>query len=360
MGQMGEKGLPFVPFCDKIKELYRTQERKELSTMVLNLDQIRSIVRGVDRVEEREDGFYFFRFTKAQEQAYLDGGNEGFCKKITATAGVRLAFRTDASAFSFDYDFSIGSSRRYAWFDVYVNGQMTEHFGSSGSSVLGGRARITLPEGKKTVELYFPWTYRTVLSNVELKDATLLEGISRKHTMLTFGDSITQGYDAVYPSLSYASLLARLMDADAINKGIGGEIFFPALLEEPDALDPDFVTVAYGSNDWSHKTYEDTKARCRAFYTRLSELYPNARIFAITPIWRADGMRTTTQFGAPATEVDALIREACADLPNITVINGWTFVPGRSEFYADLRLHPNDLGFGLYAQNLYAEIVKML
>ena len=71
-------------------------------------------------------------------------------------------------------------------------------------------------------------------------------------------------------------------------------------------------------------------------------------------------MRTTTQFGAPATEVDALVREVCTDLPNVTVINGWSFVPGRSEFYADLRLHPNDLGFSLYAQNLYAEIAKTL
>jgi lysophospholipase L1-like esterase len=237
---------------------------------------------------------------------------------------------------------------------------MTKHFGASGSAVVGGKASVELGAGEKTVELYFPWTYRTVLSNVELKDATLLEGVSRKHTMLTFGDSITQGYDAEYPSLSYASSLARLMDADAVNKGIGGEFFFPALLDEPDPISPDFVTVAYGTNDWSHHEYEDTKMRCRAFYKRLSELYPNARIFAITPIWREGGMRTNTKYGAPVTEVDTMIREVCADLPNVTVINGWTFVPAKPEFYADLRLHPNDLGFGMYAQNLYAAIAKEL
>ena len=328
--------------------------------MVLNLEQIRAITRGAVLVEEQEGGFCFHRFTTAQEQAYLEGGNEGFCKKVTATAGVRLAFRTDATFFSFSYDFSIASSRRYAWFDLYVDGLMTKHFGVSGTSVIGGKASIALPDGVKTVELYLPWTYRTVLSNVELKNATLLEGVSRKYTMLTFGDSITQGYDAIYPSLSYASSLARLMDADAVNKGIGGEVFFPALLGEPDSVAPDFVTVAYGSNDWMHKPYEDTKTRCRAFYARLSELYPNARIFAITPIWREGGMRTDTKYGAPLPEVDTMIREVCADLSNVTVINGWTFVPAKPEFYADLRLHPNDLGFSIYASNLYAAITKEL
>lgn len=328
--------------------------------MVLNLEQIRAITRGADRVEETAEGFCFHRFTKAQEQAYLEGGNEGFCKKVTATAGVRLAFRTDATVFSFTYDFAVASSRRYAWFDLYVDGLLTKHFGISGDSITGGKASISLPEGVKTVELYFPWTYCTVLSNVELKDATVLEGISRKYKMLTFGDSITQGYDAIYPSLSYASSLARLMDADALNKGIGGEVFFPAMLSEPDAVAPDFVTVAYGTNDWSGREYEDTKARCRAFYARLSELYPNARIFAITPIWREGGMRTNTKYGAPVTEVDTMIREVCADLSNVTVINGWTFVPAKPEFYADLRLHPNDLGFGQYAQNLYAAIAREL
>ena len=75
-----------------------------------------------------------------------------------------------------------------------------------------------------------------------------------KNRLLAFGDSITQGVDVVHPSLAYAPTLARLMDADSRNKGIGGEVFFPALLEEKEDLDPDFVTVAYGSNDWSKCT----------------------------------------------------------------------------------------------------------
>ena len=35
-----------------------------------------------------------------------------------------------------------------------------------------------------------------------------------------------------------------------------------------------------------------------------------------------------------------------------TVIDGFTLVPHRTEYFEDNRLHPNDLGFALYTQNL--------
>ena len=145
-------------------------------------------------------------------------------------------------------------------------------------------------------------------------------------------------------------------------KGIGGEKFFPALLDEKDPFDPDYITVAYGTNDWNSKliSHDTFEANCRAFYSRLSELYPSARIFAIAPIWRLDGNRTSSGFGAPVTEVYPLMQELCKDLPNVTVLDGYSYVPHRKEFFSDLRLHPNDFGFGLYAEALYKEILKAL
>ena len=72
------------------------------------------------------------------------------------------------------------------------------------------------------------------------------------------------------------------------------------------------------------------------------------------------GDTSELEFGKPATAVDEIIREACADLDNVTVIRGWEFTPALTGFYADLTLHPNDLGFGLYAMNLYKEICDNL
>ena len=74
--------------------------------------------------------------------------------------------------------------------------------------------------------------------------------------MIMFGDSITHGYDALNPSFSYANRLADLLNADFVNKGIGGERFFPTLAQLKDDIEPDYITVAYGTNDWAHSPKE--------------------------------------------------------------------------------------------------------
>lgn len=326
--------------------------------MKLTLEQITPLVCGAVRVAEDERGFHFYRFTEKQTASYLRVSPNDFYKKAFATAGVRLAIRTDSRKLSFDFKTSYGSSREYAFFDVYVNGAFKKHFGCEGNIMMDGSAVIPLPAGEKDVEIYFPWSRDAVLSNVELDDGATVATFRRPKTMISFGDSITHGYDAINPSLSYASQLARLLDAEQINKGIGGDIFFPELLDERDPVDPDYITVAYGTNDWSKCPRETFEKNCREFYTRLSALYPNAKIFAITPIWRGDWNRKVCGYGAPVTEINPAITEICKDLPNVTVVNPYDFVPHRKEFFADAYLHPNDIGFCLYAEGLYKEIVK--
>ena len=328
--------------------------------MKLTLEQIRPLVCGAVRIAEDERGFHFYRFTEAQTASYLKVSPNDFYKKVFATAGVRLAIRTDSKKISFDFKTSYASSREYAYFDVYVNGTFKKHFGCEGNIMMDGSAVIALPAGEKDVEIYFPWSRDAVISNLELDDGATLETFRRPKTMISFGDSITHGYDAINPSLSYASQLARLLHAEQINKGIGGDIFFPALLDEKDPVDPDYITVAYGTNDWSKCPREVFEKNCTEFYNRLSAMYPNAKIFAITPIWRGDGFRKNCGFGSPVTGVYGVIADICRDLPNVVVIDPYNFVPHRPEFYADLRLHPNDFGFGLYAKGVYNEIVKHL
>lgn len=328
--------------------------------MKLTLEQVKEIARGTVRVTEDEKGFHFYRFTEAQTEAYLRISPNDFYKKTFATAGVRLAMCTNSRSIRFDFKTSYASSREYAYFDVYVNGAFKSHFGCDGNSMMDGSAVIPLPAGEKTVEIYFPWSRDAVISNLTIDDGATLTGITRSKKMISFGDSITHGYDAINPSLSYASQIARLLDAEALNKGIGGDIFFPALLDEKDPIDPDYITVAYGTNDWSKCPRETFEQNCKEFYTRLSALYPNAKIIAITPIWRGDWNRKVCGFGSPVTGICPVIREICKDLPNVTVVDPYNFVPHRKDFFADAYLHPNDLGFCLYAEALYRAIVNAL
>lgn len=325
--------------------------------MVLNLEQIQSIARGVVRVGESDGWIRFYRFTEEQENYYTY--NADFLKKSFATSGVRLAFYTDSQSLTFDFQLASGSSRPYGWFDLYENGAMVRHFGSENADISLGHVSLNLSAGEKLVELYFPWSRRTELGNVTLDDGATLTPAYRKRKVLSFGDSITQGYDAIYPSQSYVCRLARMLDADVIDKGIGGDIFCPDLVKTADPVAPDIVTVAYGTNDWGGRTLEEYRENCRLFYTRLSALYPEAKIFAVTPIWRGDAERATP-FGAPAWETHNVIAECVEGLSNVTLIRGWNFVPHLKAFFADFSLHPNDAGFAVYAEGLYCEIEKYL
>ncbi|MCI8387783.1 MAG: hypothetical protein HFE63_04890 [Clostridiales bacterium] len=327
--------------------------------MKLTLDKIREITCGAETVTENDGSFSFCRFTAEQSHMYKLFRNLEFCRKTFATAGVRLAFTTDSQNLSFDYTFGYGSSRPYGWFDIYENGILTDHVGSDSLLHSQGHADIKLAEGIKKVEVYFPWSKAASISDVTLDDGAVVSPVKRSKTMINYGDSITHGYDAVYPSLSYASQISALLDADSYNKAIGGDTFFPQLLALTEPVSPDIVTVAYGTNDWSkleRPVYEQT---CTNFYQQLSEKFPNAKIFAITPIWRADDKKETA-FGAPLSAAREMISNIAGQFNNVTLIDGVPLTPHFSEFYSDEYLHPNDLGFCQYAQRLYLEISKYL
>lgn len=172
--------------------------------------------------------------------------------------------------------------------------------------------------------MYLPWSVCPVVDEVSLDDGAYVVPVKPDKRLLAFGDSITQGYDALRSSVRYTSLLADKLQAEEFNKGIGGEVFFPALAQIKDDISPDYITVAYGTNDWSKKTEEDFKVRCREFYVALSNHYPQAKIFAITPIWRKDyqGERAFGSF----EPVEKGIRAAVVNLPDVMVISGFDFV----------------------------------
>ena len=170
---------------------------------------------------------------------------------------------------------------------------------------------------------------------------------------------ITQGYDAKYSSQTYTNLLADKLDAEMVDQGIGGEIFRPALIDPEMNFDPDIITVAYGTNDWSMCTMEKFEANCRGFFEVMHERYPNARVIVIAPIWRGDSERETAM-ARPISDVYKLFCEYTKDYDHFTVVDGWNLIPHLSAFFHDQILHPNDQGFSLYAENLYKAIKEKI
>jgi len=330
--------------------------------MKLSLSQIKKITLGAVRITEQEDGINFYRFTKEQEELYVKRNTHSEYIKTFHTSGVKLCFKTDSKNLFLKLLISGKASRDYFACEVIVNGKrldtinnfsdvdLPQYYSNIKVPIGEFEKHFNLADGVKEVKIYLPWSIKTVIKEMSIEDGSLIEPIKYKNSLLAFGDSISQGYDALYPSNKYITKLAEFLNAEEFNKAIGAEIFFPELSKTKENFIPDYITVAYGSNDWNRCKREDIEKNCTEFFSNLSTNYPTSKIFAITPIWRKD-MVEYRQAGDLRTIADIII-SATKELDNVTVINGFDFVPKEEKYFADFRLHPNDEGFNHYFINL--------
>ena len=320
---------------------------------MLSINEIRSITFGAIDVFEKDGRAHFSRFEGSAKEHY---GRVG-----TTSSSVILDFITDASAISFNYYATKIIDRSHCFFDVYENGVLIGHVGKffeGEEQILEGSYTATLSEGKKRITVYLPNLHDGAVSSIELSSASFFERVKKDKSLLMLGDSITHGYDAYFPSLSYANTVIRELDADGINQAIGGEMFKTDILPEAATISPDYITVAYGTNDWSWsgKTLEECVEKEKAFFAKLKGLYPDAKIFYISPLYRGDNHRITTlgDFKGAVKAFSEVAREYGAE-----VIDGVKLIPHSSLMFEDKYLHPNDLGFTQYANALLKELALL-
>jgi len=322
--------------------------------MKLDFDRIAQFIQGAEAIVHKDDCIVPHRFTAAEMHAF--DGNADFRRKSYAASCVRMAFSTDATGFTMAYHVVKGSSRTFYYFDVYVNGVMVQHSGhESFVECPDNELHVTLDGKPNTVVIYFPCLSEIDIKSFDIEGGHVIAPAVRIRTLFCYGDSITQGYDARYPSLAYANQLGDALYAEVFNKAIGGDVFNPALVTATGPHKPDIITVAYGTNDWSHKNTKETFfAQMNGFYTNLYNLYPDVPVFAILPIWRRDHDRVT-DIGT-FDELRGYLTEAVKPYANFRLLDGYQYVPHLEEAFSDKYLHPNDFGFEFYAKNLIAEI----
>lgn len=322
--------------------------------MYVTYEQICSVVQGVTRVEQKEDGMHFHRFTEAQEKQY---DISEFHPKQYATAGVRLHFKTDSKSLYMKVLTSKATSNEFFTHDVKVDGELVGTLKNEKDTLYGEfKKTFELGEGIKDVCIYFPWSVCSVLQELILEDGSMIQPVKRNKKIIVFGDSITQGYMALNPSNRYAANLADALDAEEINKGIGGERFCPWLAKLKDDIEPDYISVAYGTNDWKHSTKEAFAELCKGFYENLVKNYPNVMTFAITPIWRKDYTEITCF--KSFEEIENIIEDVTKQYDNVICISGRHFIPEDETLFSDLYLHPNDEGFKYYSESIINALLE--
>ena len=323
--------------------------------MRLTLSDFEAITLGASQITEKNGRFLFDRFSR-EEAAVTDPMALSRC-----TAGIRLSFLTDGTLL----DLKVHTEealpiRSFFSFDILENGSLIGHIRnfedgqpavySDISYPLGSfYGQFPLHEGRKQIDILFPHSVVGSIEELEIAGASFLLPVKREQNLLAFGDSITQGFDALYPSHTYAQRLADHWDMTLVNKGIGGAVFMPELAAASQDR-ADRIIISYGTNDWNACSRDEFSNNASRFLDVLENRYPNIPKYVLSPIWRQDH-EDTMPFG-PFRLVEKTLREICRSYPSVTFLSGWELVPHNAGLYADAKVHPTDEGFLYFIKNL--------
>ena len=339
--------------------------------MKLTFEQIKSAASGATSVFEDVCGVCFRRFTPPQAAAVLANRPETILT-VQSCPGVKLMFRTDSATLGLSVEiFPRPQNRHFFAVDVCADGKFVgslDNFSDQtipddyGDSFRPQETRregtLSLGAGEKLVSVYLPWSMPFCLYALELDDgASFAPAVPEKHAIF-YGDSITQGFDALHPRLTLASRIADAFGVQQNNKAIAGDGVLATLAVPRDDFDPEFVFIAYGANDWWRHTREQFHDEYRAFLGSVTKNYPGVPVFSLAPLTRGDS--DDMRLMGPFHTMRDVISLVAAEFRDVTVIDCSDFFPADPLLYSDGRLHPNDRGFELYFNKLFPRLSAVM
>ena len=347
--------------------------------MVFENQNLEILAHNFIKAKKDKAGFiYFERFTNEQFETLAK--NPLYQMMGKSTAGILLSFKTNGNEISFQCKKETifknvipilryggakiieaaktsmrlekkhgGRLKMNDAFDIYINGERV-----ASPNPRSGNISVSFRNNTKSdvlVKIYFPLYTKVGIMNLTSNGS--IETMSQQNEKIyCLGDSITQGFGSGNPSLCYVARIAEMLNLDALNQGVGGIQYDPAILNGLEKLsDPKFITIAYGTNDWAYNSeIESIQKNISNFYKKISSLFPKTPIFVITPFWRSD-MELVMKSGK-FMDVVQLIENESNKYSNFTLIDGLKISPHEKTFYSDGKSHPNTEGFAYIAERL--------
>ena len=286
------------------------------------------------------------RFTDIQLEFYRKRDDFLYARAL-CTSGITMDFTTDQRTLSFHYD-THSFVRSHNTFDIYEEGELVQTVPVSVDHPSGTVEYKRRCENPSRVTIYLPAMACACISDLNIGSYVPVSPSNIR--LLFFGDSITQGIECQHASMAYPSILGRRLSAETLNQGVGGFYFDQNSLDEKTSFNPDTVFIAYGTNDF--RIFHDVNVieeHAKTYFSSILKLYPKSRIVVIPPIWRAD---------LSSEPERKLFQKTCSAIVQLAYAFGFVAVDGQAlvdheeELFTDGYLHPNDLGFGQYAERL--------
>ena len=319
---------------------------KGFGVRTLSFDEIKAISVGSPNIKIEDGALCFYKATDEQMEAYGAPGT-GMRNNATGSTGVRLDFVTNSSTFAF----KAAAGNRY---EIYINGEFKEQIKNAATQTYS--IALDTSKGENRITLFLPNGGVGKITMMQLDYGATCERQKFDRNFLIIGDSITQAWPTTIDSNGYGHLISMHYNADSIVYGVGGGIFDAKILGSAPECAPEVITVAFGTNDWARNYSASTiENNMKAFINKLKELYPDAQIIGISPLWRKD---TDKGFALSFDDARALIKSIYEEY-DIPCIDGDTLVSHKDSQFAD-DVHPNDAGHKEYAENLIKELDKYI
>ena len=172
---------------------------------------------------------------------------------------------------------------------------------------------------------------------------------------LVYGDSITQGMTVALPTNTWVALAARALDADLLSLGRGGGKAVKELAENVPDWDCDFISIAYGTNDFNQaRPLSDFESNTCALVRALAQRHPGRPVLLISVIpWAG---RTEPNSDGVTMQQYRDATEGVADgFENVVLLPGPELVADDPGMFCD-NVHPNERGMRIYADNFVKRV----
>ena len=316
---------------------------------------------GYVEVDRNKDGVSFSRMTDSQRILY------GTSRGCAYQSGVWFDAYTNSKTFSMDYtvhenDYASGWPTQ---FDVFINGVQQAQPVVTTKKLHSYSLKYSVPQETPVnyrLTVMFPSGVATAITDVGLDAGSVAFPVVKSKKILMLGDSITQGSQCESPAAVYANQVAMKYNMQLLNQAVSGSSFSSNRVVSGDyrGFVPDVVILSWGTNN-----YAGGGGNASHILTNLGVEVPknieaiklkfsNAKIIAITPIWRSD----ESGINFSLKDFIGKLKEVYSYSPEIRVLDGYNYVPHEKNYYngGDLKLHPNSLGHIEYGKSLLIDL----
>ncbi len=334
---------------------------------IIDGEALKPFIHNAFRTEFDPDGvLYVSRFTEKQVGCFAYESNKlagDLYARAQASSSVTIDLMTDSSFIGIDFTskFWIGNTSKIV--DLVVDGKLMNGYALKREYATPKQMAFVLPKGMHHVQIFIPFGTQIGVKDIIVDEtASVLPAPEKDLRIISFGDSITQGYLGSHTAMNYVGRMITGLNAEVLNQGAGGYYFEAEVLDPAlSSWQPDLITIAFGTNDYGYRpTPELFETSVRDYMESLTAVFPGVPVLGIMPIYRADAILISRGLMWDFQFEDAMeiLRKVYASYPQVTVLEA-DYFPQVPDFRVEDRVHPNDAGFLLYGEAVVNKIRSM-